>query len=66
MGLLGNVVKGLWDGLPQTVEGCDREILRLEKDMNSQKCRGDKYGVARIKNRILDVKAQKKKLQAKK
>ena len=66
MGLLGNVVKGLWENLPQTVEGCDREILSLEKNIISKRRFGDKNAVASCKQRILDLKAQKKKLQAKK
>lgn len=66
MGLLGNVVKGFWENLPQTVEGCDREILKLEQNIIDKKRFGDKNAVASCKKRILELKAQKKKLQAKK
>lgn len=66
MGLLGNVVKGLWENLPQTVEGCDREILSLEKSMIDHKRWGHKNAADGCKKRILELKAQKKKLQAKK
>lgn len=66
MGLLGNVVKGLWENLPQTVEGCDREILQLEKSLIDHKRWGHENAAAGCKKRIAELKAQKKKLKAKK
>ena len=66
MGLLGNVVKGLWENLPQTVEGCDREIATMQKCILDHQRNGNKNGVTSCKKRIVDLKAQKKKLQAKK
>ena len=66
MGLLGNVIKGFWENLPQTVEGCDREILGLEKAMIDHKRWGQKGAADSCKKRILELQAQRKKLMAKK
>ena len=56
MGLLGNGVKWFLEGgLPQTVEGCDREILKCEKAMIDQKRWGNKNAVDSLKKDILDL-----------
>lgn len=67
MGLLGKAFDYFWSGgLPQTVEGCDNEIASLQKSILDHQRNGCKNGVINCKKRIVDLKAQKKKLQAKK
>lgn len=63
MGLLGNVLGNLMTGLPQTVEGCDREIARVEKLIIGSNNAAVKK---RYKQELVDLKAQRKKLMAKK
>lgn len=63
MGLLGNVLGSLISDLPQTVEGCDREIAKYEKWIIGSNSASKKK---EYKQRLVDLKAQRKKLKAKK
>lgn len=50
-------------GLPQTVEECDKHIARLEKEIISARDANTKKS---LKRQLVDVKARKKELKAKK
>lgn len=63
MGLLGNVLGSFLSGLPQTVEDCDKEIAKYEKWIIGSNSASQKKS---YKQRIVDLKAQRKKLKAKK
>lgn len=63
MGLLGNVLGSFLSDLPQTVEGCDEEIAKYEKRIIGSNSASQKK---EYKQRLVDLKAQRKKLKAKK
>ena len=63
MGILGNAFKAILTELPQTVEGCDRAIADLEKQIINANTPQAKKS---LKSKLVDVKAQRKKLKAKK